>query len=564
MLFFKNLFLAFTKRERIAFIACSATAIASFVVVMSIVVARATVALPLAGGEYTEGMVGQPEYVNPVTAQSQTDLRLVKLLYLNIPDVSDKIDVSDDGRVWTVHLKPGITWQDGQKLTSDDIIFTVQSIQNPDANSPLYTSWQGVTPSRVSELELQFTLANPYAFFSDNLANLYIIPKHVFADIPPGNWRLSDYNLKPIGAGPYQFVSYDEQSDGFISAYHLTAWENSDEATSTRSALIKKVDLQFFRNPEDLIAGFNSGAIDGLGGATPIELASVKRPYHLYPWRTPSYYAIFWNMSKNIALQDPAVRQALVAAVNRDTLVANALQGYGVAETGPIPPHSVYFSSSAAPTSSLDPATLLGNAGWMTSNGSDASSTDSGSATAAFRSKMIQHSNVPLAINLTVPDIDYLVATAETLQSAWQSIGAQVTIATDTPANIVSKTIKNRAYEALLFGNVLGPSSDLYSFWDSSQRFSPGLNLAIYSNTRVDKWIEDARVNLSDASRTIDLVNAQTAIIADNPAIFLYSPDYLYLTGKEIGGIATGTLIDPSDISRNMTDWYLGTMRALK
>ena len=72
----------------------------------------------------------------------------------------------------------------------------------PDAHSPLYQSWQGVTATRVSELEVEFTLANPYAFFGDTLNNLYILPKHLFADTPPGNWHLSDYNLKPVGSGP--------------------------------------------------------------------------------------------------------------------------------------------------------------------------------------------------------------------------------------------------------------------------------------------------------------------------------------------------------------------------
>ena len=131
-----------------------------------------------------------------------------------------------------MRLKEGLTWQDGQQLTSDDVVFTVQSIQDPDAHSPLYQSWQGVTATRVSELEVQFTLTNPYAFFGDNLKNLYIVPKHLYADTPPGNWHLSDYNLKPVGSGPYQFLSYNKNSDGFISSYSLQAWNGTSYSTS--------------------------------------------------------------------------------------------------------------------------------------------------------------------------------------------------------------------------------------------------------------------------------------------------------------------------------------------
>ncbi len=201
MSFFKKLFFAFTRREKMIFIAAGAAAVASFAVVISIVIADMTTAVPARGGQYAEGVVGQPEYVNPVIASSETDLSLVKLVYSNIADDADTVRASPDGKTWTVRLKDGLSWQDGQKLTSDDVIFTVQSIQNPDANSPFAKSWQGVTASRVSELEVQFILAKPYAFFKDNLENLYIIPKHLFADVPPANWRLSGYNLKPIGNG---------------------------------------------------------------------------------------------------------------------------------------------------------------------------------------------------------------------------------------------------------------------------------------------------------------------------------------------------------------------------
>jgi peptide/nickel transport system substrate-binding protein len=553
MSFFKNLFFAFTKKERITFLVCSGVAVASLVVVAGMLIAQVTKAIPAPGGTYTEGLVGQPEYVNPVTAQSQADLALVKLIYSNIPDIADSITSSTDGMTWTVHLKNGLVWQDGQKLTSDDVIFTVQSIQNSDAQSPLAASWQGVTVSRASELELTFTLANPYAFFPDNLANLYIIPKHIFADVPPGNWHLSDYNLKPIGSGPYEFTSYNEGNDGFISAYHLAAWPDHPDY----QANIKNINFSFFRNTNDLMKGFNSGTIDGFGGIAAGALANVARPYNVFTWRTPSYYAVFWNTSKNLALQDDAVRNALSTAVDRATLVASALGGHGVADYGPIPPDAAYFDPNVAPTSTGSSpletaAAILNDAGWATSTSSN------------IRSKTIQKTNVPLAITLTVPDIDYLVATAETLQTTWQSIGVQVTIATDTPANIVSTTIKNRAYEGLLFGNVLGASSDLYSFWDSSERFFPGLNLAIYDNPQVDKLIESARENLNEASRTLQFADAENRIVADNAAVFLYSSDYLHVTDKNVQGITPDILVDPSDLSREMTGWYLNTTRVLK
>ena len=547
MSFLKKIFAALTNKERVSlFVAAGAIAI-SIIVITGIVIAKGTAAVPAPGGNYTEGVAGQPEYVNPVTAASETDRDLVKMIYSNIYDVADKIEVSSDTKTWTVRLKENLRWQDGEQLTSDDAIFTVREIQNKDADSPLFENWAGVRVSRVSELEFQFSLTKPYAFFGDNLKNLYILPKHLYADIPPANWRLSDYNLKPVGSGPYSFAAYEKRPDGFIAMYQLKAW---NDYFGTKP-LIENFDFQFLTNKDSLIKSFNAAQIDGFGGALPEDVASIGRPYDLFVSRTPSYYAVFLNQSKNQALIDPAVREALSSAIDRNNLVSAALGGFGKPDNGPIPPDAAYSITVAATTSPSFATTLLDNAGWKIG--------DNG-----FRSKTIPKNAVPLAITITVPQIDFLIKTADVIKDAWQNIGVQVTITPDLPDAIANATIPNRTYEALLFGNILGPSSDLYSFWDSSGDLSPGLNLAMYDNPSVDSVLESIRENPNDDARTAQFANAQNIIANDHPAIFLYSPDYLYVTDKTIRGITTNLLSDPSDRFRNVGTWYLNTTRVLK
>lgn len=543
---FKQIFAVFTKEERVAFLVSSIVSVISFAVVIGIFISKSTTLVPAAGGNFSEGMVGQPEYVNPVTAQSETDLSLIKMIYSNIYDIANTVDVSDDGRIWTVRLKEGLRWHDGEKLTSDDIVFTVHSIEDEDAGSPMYQSWQGVAVNRASELEVQFSLANPYAFFRDNLKNLYILPKHLFANAPPSNWHLSDYNLKPIGSGPYEFVSYEKQSDGAISAYHLRAW---NDYFGTKP-LVSRFNFKFFRNTSDMLKSFNIGQIDGMSvGADDVQ--KIERPYDIFAWKTPSYYAVFFNQSKNLPLQDPAVRQALSAAVDRNSLIRNILNGHGTPEYGPIPDGAPYFVPTQS-TSSLDFAiSLLENAGWKTGDGGS-------------RAKMIQKTAVPLSINLTAPQVDFLAKTAQALADTWEKLGARVTISTGDPQGLVNGPIKNRSYEALLFGNILGASSDLYAFWDSSQRFSPGLNLAIYSDKKVDSLIEGARMDMNDSSRATSFAKAETMIASDFPAVFLYSPDYLYVTDKSVRGVEAGFIPSTSDIFRTVGNWYLNTARVLK
>ena len=321
----------------------------------------------------------------------------------------------------------------------------------------------------------------------------------------------------------------------------------------SKQPLIPNFTFTFFRNENDLMKSFNGGAIDGFALASPADIAAIARPYNLFCSRTTDYYAIFLNQSVNEALQDPAVRSALSLAIDRNGLVANALAGNGVPDGGPIPPDAPYFSPARDPTSFARPRFQRRS---MPPAGN--------SARTATARKTMKKTTIPLQITLTVPDIDFLVKTAEIIQSDWQSIGIPTTIATDSPETIMDDAVNNRSYEALLFGNILGPSSDLYSFWDSSERFSPGLNLATYSNPTVDGLIEAARTTMNDATRTMELAKAQSDIVADAPAIFLYSTDDLYAAGKNIQGIATSTLSDPSELFREIPDWYLETTRALK
>jgi peptide/nickel transport system substrate-binding protein len=384
---------------------------------------------------------------------------------------------------------------------------------------------------------------------------LYILPKHIFAETPPGNWHLSDYNLKPVGSGPYQFASYNKNSDGFISSYQLAAWNGTPEA----HPLIPDFNIDFFNDENTLVAAFNSGTIDGFGNVSPEDIAEITRPDNTVAWPTSAYYAVFFNQSVNLGLQDAAVREALSSAVDRNALVSAALGGYGTPEYGPIPQGAQYYNPAVASGTSLSTASstslaesLLDNAGW----------TITGSST--FRSKVINGATIPLVVNLTVPQIDFLANTASYLQAAWEAIGVQVNVIPDSSDDIVNNLIPARNYESLLFGNVLGPSSDLYSFWDSSQDFAPGLNLSLYNSTTVNSLIEKARQNPVSASTSVELASAQADIAASYPAIFLYSPDYVYVTNSDVQGITTQLLTDPSDRFREIGSWYLNTARVLK
>src|SRR5665213_965678 len=164
---------------------------------------------PVPGGVYTEGILGDFTTANPLFATGQVDGAISKLVFAGLfnynqsnqlmGDLASSWSVSPSGTVYTVNLKPNLVWQDGQPLTSKDVVFTYQTIQNPNVQSPLNANWQGVTVAAVSPLTVTFTLANPLSSFLNSLTN-GIIPEHLLASVPAAELISANFNTDPVGA----------------------------------------------------------------------------------------------------------------------------------------------------------------------------------------------------------------------------------------------------------------------------------------------------------------------------------------------------------------------------
>ena len=116
----------------------------------------------------------------------------------------------------------------------------------------------------------------------------------------------------------------------------------------------------------------------------------------------------------------------------------------------------------------------------------------------------------------------------------------------------------------ILFGNILKQNPDLFSFWHSSERFYPGLNLSLYENKKVDALLEQVRKESDSVKRATALSQIQRMISEDMPAIFLYSPKYLYAAPSHFGGFDEPMISVPSDRFRNVNKWYLETTRVFQ
>lgn len=486
---------------------------------------------PLTGGLYREGVVGQPIAVNPIISDNQIDADLSALIYSRLADLVAISEKSDDGLTYTLKLFDGLVWEDGESLTSDDVLFTIKRIQDPETNSPLFKNWRGLVVERISSLQLQISLPTPYAFFTDSLERLPIIPQHIFGNIPAENLALSEYNLEPVGSGSYRFKSFAKRKDGFVTEYRL---ERNPRNVAT-SSHIGEIHFKFFETEADMLNAFRLREIDGFGSLTPLKesVAENRVKEKLLP--LPQYYAVFLNPNINPSLKDRPLRQALNLAIDKERIIREVFHGQAFPVTGPVSEPD----NLSASESDYDPETA--------------------------RTLIAGLTNKNTEFNLIVPQIDFLVKTAAIIKENWLAAGiVNINLIQLEVEDLLENVIKPRNYEMLLFGNILENPRDLFPFWHSSQRFYPDLNLAAYNNTKFDAAIEKAREVDSSEEREIYLETAKLILAEDQPAVFLFSLPYTYIHRDVLKGFDATHLTSLESRFRGVASWFVREARVLK
>ncbi|MDO8565561.1 MAG: ABC transporter substrate-binding protein [Candidatus Moranbacteria bacterium] len=516
-----------------------------------------TKTVPKAGGEYIEGIAAQPRYINPVLSQtSEADADLTQLIYSGLfgYDASGNLvkrmaadwSVSGDGKLYTVTLRPGIKWHDGEEVTADDVLYTTQVILDPSYKSPLRAIWQTVEVMTVDRYTVTFALKKPYFGFLENLV-LGILPKHIWENIAPENFLLADYNLAPIGSGPYSFFDSEKDSSGNMLSYELRAWNDYFDG----APYISKIIFHFYPDEATLIDAYNRKEVLGINSVTPENLSRLEehKSTRVYDINVPRIFAVFFNTTKNVALAHDEVRQALSYATDRSAIIEEVLSGKGQsAYSAFLPFMTGYAADLEKPTFDIGKANaLLEDNGWK--RGEDGVRSKNGDS---------------LSIELTVPDWPELTRTADLLKTQWGEAGARISVNVLGAADLQQNAIRPREYEALLFGEAAMIDSDPYSFWHSSNKHDPGLNLALFDNKDADDILATLREELDPEKLREKYRAFQEILFAENPAVFLYSPTYLYVVNSTVKGIDVQSVDAAPFRLSNVKDWYISTQRVRK
>lgn len=533
---------------------------------------RATEVVPVQGGSYTEGVVGLPQYVNPILSPlSDVDSDIAKLIFSSmfkyddnqqlLSDLVTNYVISDDQLTYTFFLRSNVEWQDGERLTADDVLFTIAAIQDPQYQSPLYASLQGVEATKIDDFSFSLKLPETYAPFLTTLT-FGILPEHLWYDVPPQNIALTELNIKPIGSGPFRFESLTKDKTGTIKSFHVVR----NDSYYGDTPYLNDVTFVFYPDMTTAVQALEGKKIEGLSfipADVQEEVKKKNKDVQFDSLRIPQYTAIFFNQKRSDVLQDDRVRQALAETVDREAIIQSVLGGEGEAIYTAILPGYLGFNAEVNKYAfnEGDAIALLEAAGWHFPDGVTADQQVSDEH--PFQPRQKDGSNLEFTVSTV--DIPEYQETLRLLQANWQKIGVKVNVDSYSPEDIQQKVIKPRKYEALLFGEIVGTDPDPYPFWHSSQQEYPGLGLAIYRDREVDDLLEEARKTTNEEDRRLAYLHFQNNLAADLPAIFLYNPHYTYGIHKKIQGVNPQQYVTvPSDRFAGIVDWYVKTNRQLK
>ena len=593
---------------------------------------------PAHGGEYTEGLLGAPRFLNPVYSQkSETDRDLTEILYSGLMqyDANNEIvpylaeDVqTEDGRTYRIQLREDIFWSDGEKITSDDVIFTIEMIQSRSVQSPLRVSWEGVRTEKVSENELDIILETPSPLFMEKLT-LKPIPKHIWEEVSPEDFQFSDLNLDPVTSGPYK-ISELEEGDR-IKSMSLT----KNEDYFGEGPFIDELNFKFFQSEESLFS--QKRDLDGFG--LPSIQNDINTSLNSYQYSLPRYFALFFNLNE---FEEP-VRKGLRKATDKDLLLSSLDRVDRV--DSPIIPNFYNFKSpeinySFDKEKALE---LFSEEGYSLNDGKlervtqeetsfeftqrlseddqgeevrqlqsclldlteeysslfpegevtgyfDSDTTEAVNRfQTAFREEIldphgfsdptgmvaestqeklnefcggtIPEEREQLTVEITTIDHPLLSKVIDNLTEQWSDLGVKVEPRLVDHQAIQTQVIEDKNFNAFLFGISMQSIPDPFRWWHSSQTENPGLNFTNYQNESADQFLTDAVTVLDNEERISALDSFQNELLENKPAIFLYSPRYVYLVSSKVNLDHQEKIIDSAQRFKDVNKWYINTKR---
>ncbi|HSB03242.1 MAG TPA: peptide ABC transporter substrate-binding protein, partial [Anaerolineales bacterium] len=482
---------------------------------------------PEQGGVYTEGLVGSLGRLNPLLDWNNAADRAVnRLLFTGLvrfdeqglpqADLAEAWGVAQDGTVYNFSIRQNAVWHDGTPVTSDDVLFTIDRMKSAGSLYPqdIKDLWGKIEVTKLSDKVLKFTLSEPFVPFMDYLT-FGILPKHLLESVPPEQMPDAQFNINPVGTGPYRF-DHLIVDNGQITGVVLTV----SNSYYGKAPFIEQVVFRYYETSADALDAYQQGDVLSVSQITADVLSTALEEPNLsvYTSRLPQISFVLFNLKNpEVAfLQDPKLRRALMLSINRPYIVNTFLEGQAVITDGPILPSSwAYHDGIEHFEYDPDQAVSILKA--------------EGHVIPAEGGEIRAKEGTPLSFTLLHPDDEIHTKIAETIRDEWAGIGVGVQLQAVPYDKLATDFLASRKYHAALVDLNLArtPDPDPYPFWHQAEA-TGGQNYSQWDNRAASEYLEQARVTADYTLRTRLYRNFQVVFSKELPALPLFAPVYSY------------------------------------
>jgi peptide/nickel transport system substrate-binding protein len=501
------------------------------------------------GGHIVEASTADMKTFNSVLSSDYTSDQIISMVNDGLYTIDatanlypllakDKPQISSDNLTYTIALKQGVKWSDGQELTADDVLFTYQLMYDPNykkVNSPRRGDLEKYVDSVTvkDKYTIVFKTKTVYAPFRYAHMLYSILPKHVLGSLSPEEINTAPWNSAPtVTNGAFNFVSWDKGAQVTLAknpkyyrgAPHLDGYVFKIGAAST-----------------EVLNQMKTGEIDvgfpGIGPIDPSQYDSAKSVDNInvysYPRLSFDFFLFQLDPAKPASkfFGDKSVRQAMVYALDRKA-IAHALyfDQATVANTS-MPPASWAYNKDNQPVYGQDKAkaqSMLDAAGWTASGGGTRQK-----GGVPFKFEMITNAGNKVRETLLV-----------VLQQQWKDVGIDATYKyVDFNKVLVPALTNTRQFDLLMIGFSWNVDPDQSTVWHSRNAIPGGFNGMHYVNPDLDKVLDDAVATLDQSKRRQLYFKMQQILAEDQPAPILVFPNGILGVNKRIQNWQYGTFI---------------------
>lgn len=503
---------------------------------------------PAVGGEISMLLSKDPDNFNPILSSTTYGADIHYLVYARLFEFNDKWEptpyvakswkASEDGLTWTITIKDGIKFHDGNDLTADDVVFTLKSIMDPGYTGPRAASVSPIKDiSAPDKTTVKIELKEPFAPIFTNI-NYGILEKKLFEGTPVADFDKHAVTMKPVGAGPYKFVEYKRAQ--YVTLERNDNWFMSQERDG--APFIQTLRWKVIPESATAQAALESGELDWM---TPDakDVADLEANFKgkLAPvnYERNGWGYMNFNVSRPM-LADKRIRQALIYGLDRQSIITGVLDDRAVIPSGPISNVSWAFDPSAKPLpyDKAKAKQLIEEVGYKLN------------ATTGIYEKDGQPLKLGYYASSGNSTIEGIAAIAK---QNWKEIGVDLDVQLLDFNAMTDNFLKPGKFDISFAGFSLGLDPDQYSLFHSTQ--VAGFNRGRYNNTEVDQLLEAGRKESDLAKRKAIYADYQKKMAEDPPVILVYANKYTdFVSSKIKGGVVNfpGSGADAEFVYR----WY--------